>query len=219
MLFRNLRIITTAASFVLTSSWLVGCGSKKVTYPDVTMPPSDREALIAALDRIDVALAEKAPTLASFLNDGATDKEIEHLRQALGGAINEPLEIWFRWHNGSSQRGLSLLPLGGLISLEESIRNKQMESRIPLIPHYRRNAIKVLDDLAGDGYFLDLTADEPIIFYDMTEEPSPRKIFKLTELAEFIATGFEKGVLTDDEHGLIDYEEETYFRFEEDYFE
>lgn len=206
---------------VLTLSWLIGCGSKKVTYPDVTMPPSDREALIAALDRIDVALAEKTPTLASFLNDGATDEEIEHLRQALGGAINEPLEIWFRWHNGSSQPGLALLPVGGLISLEDAIRIKEMESRIPLIPGYRRNAIKVLDDHAGDGYFLDLTADEPDIFYDMLEDRTPpsERQASLTDLATFIAICFERGLIFQDEFGLLDYDEDSYFKFESEFFD
>ena len=175
------------------------------------MTESDVEELRAAFQRLDSAMAKAAPKMFSQLNPGASDEEILVLRSALGGKINQPLEEWFSWHNGAESYGVSLLPLGYPLSIEQALSKLEQSRDIPFNSKIRRNSLKILDDFSGDGYFVDLRSQSPWVFYDMIEDSGgPIYAHTLTELVSFIASCFEEDVFFEDAQGNFEYDEEAY---------
>jgi hypothetical protein len=81
----------------------------------------------------------------------------------------------------------------------------------------RKRAIKILEDGAGDGFFLDLSSPNPRVFYHMLEDPFPRDYGTLQEFVQFIADVHASGVVSPDKHGMADFDLEKYDRLESDY--
>ena len=69
---------------------------------------------------------------------------------------------------------------------------------------------KTLDDRAGDGFFVDVTSPDPLVFYHMLEVPGPTYYGTFAEFATFIADGFDSGVLFVNASGKFDYDEARY---------
>lgn len=170
---------------------LVVCSCSK---PAVITPltPAELQELQNGFTHLQNVLMIKAPFLQTNLAPPALDTEIAGLRSALNGRKIEVLEAWFRWHNGTTNLSMSLLPLGRPLSLAESLEDRKMIQGIPFVDRLRKNSIKILDDGAGDGFFLDVTAAKPLVFYHMLEDPTPRAYGTMTEFISFIASVFEK---------------------------
>ena len=204
------RATTTMLTFLLLAS--VACS--RVPSVSSTMSPQDSQKLAAAFDRLDLILQAKAPTQYARLAGGATTAEIAKLRLSLDGSVVEVLEKWFAWHNGASAKECTLLPLGHLLSIDESLADRQMEESIPFIGGLRKRSIKILDDGAGDGFFLDVTSTNPLVFYHMLEDPHPRYYGTMAEFVDFIADGFETGVFSEKPSGDFNYDEAQYVTLE-----
>lgn len=203
------RLLFLAITCVLA---LASCGKPSSVSSSLTTVESQK--LTDALTRLENVLKPKAPNQYAHLASGATSTEIGRLRASLNGSTIEALEMWFQWHNGASGGDSVLLPLGHAISIDQSLAHRKMEASIPLIDGLRKGSIKILDDFAGDGFFIDTTSTTPLVFYHMLEDPYPTYYGTLTEFVEFIAIGFEKGILYEDTHGNFAYDEKLYTAYE-----
>jgi hypothetical protein len=168
------------------------------------MSAADLKSLEASLERLDKVLSEKVPAIHANLAPGATDAEIADLRTSLEGNQIEALEVWFRWHNGCTGTPCRLLPLG----------DRSMIREIALVGNRRKAVIKILDDGAGDGFFLDITSPAPKVFYEMLEDPFPRYYGTLEEFADFITAVFDSGAITVNQAGEFDYDSDRYEELE-----
>lgn len=178
------------------------------------MSEPERQALSASLSRLDEALANRAPSLHMKLAPPASPAEIARLRAALNQDKVEVLEAWYLWHNGTTDPATSLLPLGAPLSIEEALEDHGSIQRVPFVDKLRKSAIKLMDDGSGDGFFLDVTSTKPTVFYHMLEDPLPLSYGSLDQFVNFIATGFEAGVLRTNESGALDYDIQAYEQFE-----
>ncbi len=212
-----------SANYLIAFAWAIvftGCHPFEAkTYPNVEMSAAESSQLKDALDRLDRAINAAAPSIAAQLHAGADEAQIAHLRSALGGAVNQPLEEWFAWHNGAKSRMVSILPLAAPLSIDAALEDRNFIRKVPLVSETRRNSLKILDDFAGDGYFIDLRSGTPFVFYDMLEDPGEGYFGTLTEFANFIADCFEADVFSADESGFLDYDEDLYYQLESVYFE
>jgi hypothetical protein len=195
-------------ALIFLAAFLSSCS--KPGAVNVSLSSAEAQALQDAFARLDRALAEKAPAIYTNLAPPAAEADIAALHAALNGSTNAVLEAWFRWHNGWTNGYISLLPLGTPISIAEALEDRKMIQSIPFMDKVRRRSLKILDDGAGDGFFIDLTATKPVVFYQMLEEPSLHSYGTLTELVEFVASGFERGVFFVDGQGQFDYDEKAY---------
>jgi hypothetical protein len=200
---------------ILLTLLIVGCG-QPASVPS-SMNAADLRSLEAVLQRLDGVLAARASEIHANLAPGATSEEIEELRAGLEGNQIDALETWFRWHNGVTGTPRRLLPLGVPLSIREALDDREMIRRIPLVGRQRRAVIKILDDGAGDGYFLDITSATPRVYYEMLEDPGPVDFGTLHEFVEFIADAFDSGVISLNERGDFDYDLDEYFPFEAAY--
>jgi hypothetical protein len=148
----------------------------------------------------------------------ATEQEIPTLRNALNGSTIEVLEAWYKWHNGSLSQNTWLLPLGHPLTIKEALEDRKMIQAIPFVDKLRKNSLKILDDGAGDGFFLDVTAKNPTVFYAMLEDPTPRHYGTLVEFINFIAQGFEEGALSVEEKGDLKWDKAKYKALEKEHF-
>lgn len=168
-------------------------------FPDQTLSETERAELVAALEQLQKTLEEKAPNLANNLNPPATDAEIEILRAALGGAKNETLETWFRWHNGAKHPFVELIQLGSVISINDALIYSSGNSVIPdFLNSPRKHSITFLADHSGDGFFFDLSSDPPRIDCDMLEDGDDGSLesgLTLLELVRFMTESFETGAM------------------------
>jgi hypothetical protein len=208
-----LMVVLLATAF----QWFLKSRTKSVSS---SLSAEHARALNESLARLDKVLAEKAKTIHSKLAPPATDADIERLRAELGGSTVESLELWYRWHNGMTDKMAQLLPLGWPISIDDAIRERQMMmgGMVSFFCHSspHRTMIKILDDGFGDGYFLNTTSSNPTVFYDMMEDPGGRHRFTLAEFVDFIAEAYEQGILVDDPRNP-DMEFEKFQRFEEEF--
>lgn len=185
-----------------------GCGTPHSTPS--TLTAREKTELEDALKRLDDVLKAKAPALHANLQPPATAAEIADLRAALDGNTVETLEVWFQWHNGVSGPPSALLPLGYPMSLQETIDDRKMMADVPLVDGFRKSAVTILADGSGDGFFLDVTSPQPLVFYYMLEDGYPHYYGTLAEFVNFIADGFESGVLYVNAAGEFDYDMEQY---------
>lgn len=187
---------------------VTGCGGSHSTPSRLNA--RQKTELTNALQRLDDVLKVKAPALHANLKPPAGKPEIADLRAALDGNTVETLEVWYQWHNGISGSPGSFLPLGYPLSVKEALADRQMEQEILLIDGLRKSSVKILEDGSGDGYFLDVTACRPLVFYHMLEDPDPQYYGTLSEFVNFIADGFESEVLFINAAGKFDYDEVKY---------
>jgi hypothetical protein len=194
---------------------LTGCGQRKVVSS--SMSADGRDALDANLATLETTLENKSPFVFAKLAPGATPEEIVKLRSELGGAQIECLEIWFRWHNGCTDRLTDVLPLGRMISIDEALKDRQAMQSVPFVDAKRLSALKILDDAAGDGFFLDVTSANPRVFYHMLEDPFPRDYGTLAEFVAFIREVHDAEIVTQNEHGMAAFDLDRYQEIETAY--
>ncbi|MDF1816754.1 MAG: hypothetical protein P1V20_31415 [Verrucomicrobiales bacterium] len=192
---------------LLCAALLTSCGERTASLSS-TMSLNQTIELDAAFDRLEMVLQKKAPKLYASLSSGASEEEIEKLRSCLGGNRVEALERWFSRHNGATEE---LLPSGLPIEIDRSIEDLRILQTIPFVPEIRRNAVKILCDSAGDGFFVDVNTDTPLVFHHILEDPeNPVWFGTLAEFVNYIATGFESGVFYQSEDGKFAHDESGY---------
>jgi hypothetical protein len=207
---------TSIIIVLLTAGGLAtGCGQHKATTS--TMSNKAQADLSASLAKLDETLARKSPFIRAKLAPGATQKEIDTLRSGLGGAQVECLEIWYKWHNGCSGHLTDVLPSGRMLSIDESLEDRKGIQSIPFVDAKRKNSLKILEDGAGDGYFLDIESQNPRVFYHMLEDPYPRDYGTLEEFVSFIGDVHAAGIATESEHGMAAFDLDQYKKIEADY--
>lgn len=174
------------------------------------MSVSEKKSLTAELERLQTTLDDKSPFVAEKLASGATEAEILSFRSAVAGAQFDELEIWFKWHNGCKDRLTDLIPLGRMLSISEALENRKMLQSTPFVDAKIKRSLKLLEDLAGDGFYVDLTEPNPRVFYCMLEDPYPTYYGTLQEFVAFISEVHEAGLATPNSNGMIDFDQDRY---------
>ena len=194
----------------------VGCGQVPLT-DSLTMNDSESNELKVVQAKLDETLRNHSPFVFDELASPATDAEVAKLRSELNGADCPHLESWFRWHNGCANHPMGLLPLGSLLSIDESIEDRSAIQNVPFVHERRKRDIKLLDDGAGDGFFLDLTKSPPRIYYEMLEDPIPTDFGTMMQFLQFIDRVHAAGIASVNEHGIVDFDDAGYQRLEDDH--
>ena len=200
--------------FIISTVLLCSCGQRTVSL-ESRLSESESVELTRAFEHLDLILEEKAPGIFQSLRPGTSQEDLDDLRLCLSGNRVEILEKWFLWHNGGAQ---PLLPSGMPVSLDRSIEDQRILESIPYVPAIRRNSVKILDDLNGDGFFIDVNSSNPLVFRHVMDDPEHQIWFgTLAEFVDFIASGFEAGVLFENEDGRFEYDGAVYEEFMTDY--
>ncbi len=203
-------------SFALTvATFSVGCGKRQPTKS--ASPAEEYRALASSLTKLDETLASKSPFMSARLAPGATEEELKTLRAGLGGVQVDALERWFQWHNGCAGGLTDVLPLGRMLSIEEALEDRASTQAMAFVDAKRKSALKILDDGAGDGYFLDIESPTPRVFYHMLEDPFPRDFGTLPEFVTFIGDVHAAGVASVNDDGTVTFDLDRYQKIEDDY--
>lgn len=181
------------------------------------MSDEQQNALSASLAKLEDILRDKSPFVIAKLAPSATDEELATLRSELDGVQIQCLELWYGWHNGCTGGSTDILPLGRMLSITESLEDRKLTQGIPFVDAKRKNALKILDDGAGDGFFLDITSRNPRVFYHMLEDPNPRDCGTLQEFVAFISDVHAAGLATEKENGMVTFDLDRYQKAEADY--
>ncbi len=197
-------------------STLAGCTPAKPR--EVRLTPREAAHLKEQFSALDRALRDKAVFIEPRLAASALEEDLALLRTAFGGSKIEPLEAWFLWHNGSLKGGAPLLPLGWAVSISEALRERHAIRWIPLIDGRRKKGIKILDDGAGDGFYVDLAPREPRVFYHMLQERDSYTDFgRIDEFVEFIAKVHAAGIASESKPGVVVFDDSRYTGLEKAY--
>jgi hypothetical protein len=181
------------------------------------MSDKQQAALSASLAKLDDTLARKSPFIFAKLASPATAEDIRTLRIELGGAEIQCLELWYRWHNGCTGHITDVLPLGRMLSIAEALEDRKGIQGTPFVDAKRKSALKILDDGAGDGFFLDIVSPNPRVFYHMLEDPYPRDYGTLPEFVTFITDVHAAGLASENEHGMVAFDLDRYQKIEAKY--
>lgn len=207
-----------AIAFVLALGigvFAIGCGRQKAVSSAMTN--EQQNALNASLAKLEGTLRDKSPFIAAKLAPAATDQELATLQSELGGARIQCLEQWYRWHNGCTGRTTDLLPLGRMLSIAEALEDRRTAQGIPFVDAKRKSALKILEDAAGDGFFLDVASPSPRVFYHMLEDPFPRDYGTLPEFVAFIGDVHAVGLASEDGRGMVVFDLDGYQKVEDKY--
>lgn len=192
---------------------LCSCGQPKSVSS--TLSTGDVESLAKSFERLNEVLALKAPQVFTNLAPPATGAEIAKLRGELGDVKIDVIEAWYGWHNGgASPQPVQLLPLGYFLSIDEALADRKAIQKIPLVSSLRKRSIKLLEDGAGDGFFMDPTTPNPGVFYHMLEEPTPIAYGTLKQFVDFIAGCFANGTCFVNEDGRFFFDTVEYDKAE-----
>lgn len=194
---------------------LVGCERPQAVSSG--MSKTEQRSLQTALQQLESTLRDRVPFIADALAPPATDAELKSLWAELDGAKIECLEKWYRWHNGCTSTTIDLIPLGRMLSIDEAINDRRQMQSIPIIDSKLRGAYKILEDLAGDGFYLDVANTNPRVFYCMIEDPYPRYFGSLSQFVGFIASVHAAGLATKDANGLVEFDYDRYQELEATY--
>lgn len=170
----------------------------------------DKKTLTDEIGRLQTALDDKSPFVAEKLAPGATEAEILSFRSAVAGAQLDELEIWFKWHNGCTDSLTDLIPLGRMLSISESLEARKLAQSTPFVDAKIKKSLKLLEDLAGDGFYMDLTEPNPRVFYCMLEDPQPTYYGTLQEFVAFVSEVHEAGLASLNGNGMIDFDQDRY---------
>ena len=192
-----------------------GCGQHAARSSSLSK--KEQSDLSANLAKLDETLASKSPFIFAKLSPGATQQDIDTLRKELGGSQIECLEVWYKWHNGCADRITDVLPLGRMLSINESLDDRKQIQSVPFVDAKRKSALKILEDSAGDGFFLDIESQNPRVFYHMLEDPYPRDYGTLAEFVSFIRDVHAAGIVTKNEHGMAAFDLDRYQKIEAEY--
>lgn len=201
---------------------LVGC-APAMPIPDLPLQDqklsgSERDALRQKLDELDGAIQQTSPDVFVRLLPPADTQSIDDLRESLGGVQNDYLELWFSWHNGSTGGSAGLLPLGSAITSAEAIADRDMTRSVPGAMAHRRRDIKLLEDAAGDGFFLDLSSATGEVYYEMLEDPFPRSYGSFAEFLDFLHAVHSAGIAQINPRGVVVFDEAAYQSLETEHF-
>ena len=201
----------------------VGCKRQKVasnTQKAVssTMTVDEQKNLNERLAKLEATLEENAPFVHAKLAPPATEDQLAELRTGLGGTQVQSLALWYQWHNGCIDATTNVLPLGRMLSISESLQDRKMIRGIRFVDEKRKSALKILDDGAGDGFFVDVTSPNPHVFYHMLEDPFPRDYGTLKDFVQFMMQVHAAGLSSEDEHGMVDFDMARYDKLESEYF-
>jgi len=202
---------------LLLSIALVATGCRRQDAVGSTMSDKQQNALNANLAKLEDTLRDKSPFIFAKLAPSATNEELATLQSELGGVQIQGLELWYGWHNGCTDRGTDILPLGRMLSIAEALEDRKMTQGIPFVDAKRKNALKILEDGAGDGFFLDIASANPRVFYHMLEDPDPRDYGTLQEFVAFIRDVHAAGLATKKENGMVAFDLDRYQKVEADY--
>ena len=201
---------------ILTLALLPGCGEQ----PEPVSSSVTSQESVTFKDKLfhlENTLKNQSPFIHEKLSPPATDQQLQELRVGLGGAKVEYLEMWFSWHNGCSGTVINILPLGRILSIKEALADRKRMMGMPFVDSKRKSAIKLLDDGAGDGFFLDITSKEPRIFYHMQEDPYPQDYGTLPEFLTLISDIHAAGLAKKGSNGTASFDLKQYQKLEEDY--
>lgn len=212
-----MRTLSILVLVVASGIFATGCGQHRAVSS--AMSDKQQDVFKASLAKLNNALANQAPFLFAKLAPGATNDDIATLRSGLGGAQIRCLELWYRWHNGCTDHITDLLPLGRMLSIAEALQDRRDTKDIPFVDAKRRNALKILDDGAGDGFFLDIASPNPRVFYHMLEDPYPRDFGTLQEFVGFICDVHAAGLASENEHAMVAFDLDRYQKIEAEYLE
>lgn len=195
---------------------LMGCGDTSKAKKS-TMTEQETKKLKNALEHLDTILKDKAPFISKKLGVPASEEDIMSLRKGIGDVEIQCLEEWYRWHNGCIDHTTDILPLGRMLTIRESIDDRTMIQKIPFVDSKRKKAIKILDDSAGDGFFLDISSDKPSVFYHMLEDPYPRDYGTLADFIDFIKEVHSSGISSVKDNGMTNFDLDKYKKLETEY--
>lgn len=149
------------------------------------MPPVVEESAEQLLQRLEIVLRERAPTIADSLQPGLTKEQISEIESRYNIRLTDDLRSFYRWHNGMSATGpRDFIPGHRFLPLEEAAKQRaslheqlqsatvlQRISSAVLIGH-RIDWLPVLDDGSGNGYFYDpdRSDQEGAFFYHFAED-------------------------------------------------
>lgn len=209
--------MTRCISVLLLCIGIMAAGCRQRTLTSSSLSTSEKTALNANLAKLDETLAAKSPFVFEKLSAGANSEELKVLRSELGGAQIECLELWYQWHNGSQDQTILLLPLGRMLSIAEAIDDHKLIQGVAFVDSKRKSAWKILDDGAGDGFFLDIANTNPRVFYHMLEDPYPRDYGTLDEFVAFVADVHNAGLASRDPNGIVKFDLDRYQQLEAEY--
>ena len=200
---------------ILVFSFIEGCDRPKATSS--VLSPGDKQGLNESLVLLDTSLLEHAPFIHAKMAPPASEDDLSELWKELDGNKVQVLEMWFRWHNGCVDRTTDLLPLGRMLSISETLADRREIQDIPFVDAKRKTSLKILDDGAGDGFFLDVSSAQPRVFYHMLEDPFPRDYGSLENFVRFIVEVHSDSVFSEDANGAVDFDLDEYHRIESKY--
>jgi hypothetical protein len=206
----------TCLLIVLMASSSLGCGREKVVNSAIS--GKELDALRASLAKLEETLKTKSPFVFAKLAPAATDDEIKTLWNGLDGAQVQSLEVWYRWHNGCEGQFTDVLPLGRMLSIAEAIEDRKQIQTVPFVDAKRKSALKILEDGAGDGFFLDIASTRLRVFYHMLEDPYPRDYGTLEQFVTFIRDVHEAGLAKEKKDGMVEFDLKGYQTMEAEYF-
>ena len=210
-----MKAIASMSLIISFSLSLMGCGASKAK--ESIMTEQEKKGLSAALANLESVLDEKSPFISKKLSGAASEKDIVALRKELGGIEIQCLENWYCWHNGCTDKLTDIIPLGRMLSISESLEDRAMTQKIPFVDSKRKNAIKILDDGAGDGFFMDISIPRPRIFYHMLEDPFPRDYGTLEDFVVFIKEVHASGIAAVQTNGMVNFDLDKYHIIESKY--
>ena len=199
--------------------FIVGGCETHTEQQTVAANGTEIDEMSAAQTNLDQTLQKHSPFVFKRLGAPATDSEIARLRAALAGLEVDDLESWFRWHNGWEKLPTKLLPLGAVVSIDQAIEDRSAYQLEAFVSERRKRNIKVLDDGAGDGFFVDLSATPPRIYYEMMENPVPKDFGTVIEFLQFIDRVHSAGITSLNEYGVVDFDEASYNKLELEHLE
>ena len=183
-----------------------------------TLSIANRDDLSKKLNKLDSVLQNVSPSVYARLLPPADEDSINALREGLGGVQNDYLELWFTWHNGSTGGSAGLLPLGGAHTIAEAIADRQLNRSIPGLMPRRHRDIKLLDDGAGDGFFLDLSSPRGNVYYEMLEDPFPQSYGSFSQFLDFLYAVHAAGIAEINSRGVVVFDEVAYRALEARHF-
>lgn len=192
-----------------------GCGERPAVNSTLTV--QQQNALNARLAELDRTLKEKAPFIFAKLAPPATDEQLSELRAALGGAQIQSLETWYQWRNGCEGVNTLILPLGRMLSISEALDDRKMIQDIPFVGSKRKGALMILEDGAGDGFFLDIASPNPRVFYHMLEDPYPRDYGTMQQFVTFITQVYAAELASEEDNGMVVFDLDRYEKLESNY--
>ena len=104
-----------------------------------------------------------------------------------------------------------------MLSISESTTDLVEIREIPFVHSRRKRSLKLLEDVAGDGFYIDLTDSKSRVFYEMLEDPYPTYYGTLDQFLTFIAKVHAAGIVTIDGQGMTSFPYDVYDRIENEY--